>query len=168
MSANYTKTRTLVSWIALFFRESHFVFPIFSISRIIKRCIVFSPTRSDDPPVVVLTYGKLVFPFPPRSAPALREWCMPRRETGPDLHAESSFSSCSPYGSSLAHRRIRIPARVTAFFPFIPSSFAPLRYRTHRWSSSSGIRRSVIPAVSDSNSRCISKAARRIAISAHW
>lgn len=79
--------------------------------------------------------GKFVFPFPlSRSA---RGGGAPRM-----VHATTRNRSRLARGGllsllvrltvrvSAAPSYVRIPARVTAFFPLIPSSFAPLRYRT--------------------------------------
>jgi len=79
---------------------------------------------------------------------------MPRHEkTGPDV-ARSLLSLLVRLTVRAPARRralVRFSARVTAFFPFIPSSFArPFGTVRARRSGSSGIRRSVIPAVSDS------------------
>jgi len=83
-------------------------------------------------------------------------------KTGPDVARSLLSLLVRLTVRAPARRRVRFSARVTAFFPLIPSSFArPFGTVRARRSGSSGIRRSVIPAVSDSSRRRIIKATTR-------
>jgi len=79
----------LISRIASSLRLSHSqFFPSHALSKDADRLL--STTRSDDPPSLFRRTESLCFLFLLRT-PALREWCMPRRETGLDLHAGTFF-----------------------------------------------------------------------------